>query len=294
MHRSFLTLAVCHRHYCSTILSSTCLLLENLHLWGIWSPEAVMLGFHHWQLFLHKLFFTVTRNNPTSSQTPDIVSHLASGKFALTEPTGSIMCLFALFLFLSSSVSLTMVKFLRGLSVFQRLAPHGGWALASSELQWESDWMWLVLWVGIIWNQASDNDGELAVKCLQVVREIVLVCHCAALWPLVLFGGQWVQLVLFRFRLSVTFFTGRRGISNFFFCLFQTHSVKMCSERYRVCPSSRTSYSLTFLFVASWWPSFFYILHLPRRIPCFQSVLLVLPTRIKASTPIQVLAVQSD
>lgn len=78
-----------------------------------------------------------------------------------------------------------MVTFFRGLSVFQRLAPHGGWALASSKLQWDSDWMWLVLWVGIIWNQASDNDGELAVKCLQVVREQNLdLCWNSSLLPL--------------------------------------------------------------------------------------------------------------
>lgn len=43
------------------------------------------------------------------------------------------ICLFPLPL--SLSVSLAMATFFRGLSVFQRLAPRGGWTPASSELQ---------------------------------------------------------------------------------------------------------------------------------------------------------------
>lgn len=37
----------------------------------------------------------------------------------------------------SLSVSLTMVTFFGGLSVFQRLAPRGGWTPASFKLQWD-------------------------------------------------------------------------------------------------------------------------------------------------------------
>lgn len=85
-----------------------------------------------------------------------------------------------------------MVTFFGGLSVFQRLAPRGGWTPASSGLQLNDlYWLWLVLCVGTVWNQANDNDEELAVKCLQVVWEqnidlcwsssLLTLCSCLSL-----------------------------------------------------------------------------------------------------------------
>lgn len=50
------------------------------------------------RLFLHNIFVTVTSlNNALLAKKPAIQSHLASGKFALTESTGCIMYLFAFF-----------------------------------------------------------------------------------------------------------------------------------------------------------------------------------------------------
>lgn len=73
------------------------------------------------------------------------------------------------------------------------------WDAAGLQLN-DSDWLWLVLWVGIVWIKANHNDGELAVKCSQMVRRQNLdltFCRCLSVHSVLKDSGNSLHCLYF-------------------------------------------------------------------------------------------------